>query len=528
MEKIFKSSKTDPVVTTKQGKLRGFYFNGIYNFRGIAYAKARRFEMPKEPDCWEGTKDALAYGLICPLIQQPVPGDEVVVPHRFWPESEHCQNLQIWTPTIEKDAKRPVMVWFHGGGYSSGSAIEHEAYEGDGLARKYGVVMIGVNHRLNVFGHLDMSAYGEKYHNSKNVGIADLVASLRWVKENIEKFGGDPDNVTIFGQSGGGGKVITLGQTPDADGLFQRAIIMSGVFPKDLERKSADGRDVAAALLSELQIAPENADELQKVPVPVLIMAVKRVEKKFAKLGLGVNWAPSANDWYLGDPMQVGFRKQFLAVPTMVGSCFSEFTGCDTQKEKEEMSADEREQIVCDKYGRENGQKVLGLFRAAYPGKNEAYAIAVDSVVRRASVDFTKQMATEGGKDVYLYLFSHVFDYDNGRSPWHCADIPYCFANSDKIPFCYSVPDREKIEKAMAGSFVSFAKSGDPNCGDIPRWDKVTADNVPTMLIDETAIEQRMNFDNELLACLQKILPPFQFNFHTEDDEEDEGRKWMY
>ena len=230
MEHSFTSTRDAVVVQTRQGKLRGFYYDDVFNFWGVRYARARRFHMPVPPESWEGVRTAMAYGHVSPLLEDPIPDFELTVPHRFWPEGEDCLNLNIATPTLDTNAKKPVMVWFHGGGFSDGSAIAHIAFEGDNMARNHDVVMVCVNHRLNAFGFLDLSMYGDEYKNSGNVGIADLVAALQWVQENIQAFGGDPNNVTIFGQSGGGGKVNALGQSPAADGLFQKAIVMSGVF----------------------------------------------------------------------------------------------------------------------------------------------------------------------------------------------------------------------------------------------------------------------------------------------------------
>ena len=155
---------------------------------------------------------------------------EIMVPHRYWPKDENCQYLNIWTQSLDTEAKRPVMVWFHGGGFSAGSSIEQVSYDGENLSKFGNVVVVTVNHRLNILGYLDLSPYGvEKYWNSGNVGNADLVASLQWIHDNIAQFGGDPENVTIFGQSGGGAKVTSLMNTPAADGLFQKGIVMSGI-----------------------------------------------------------------------------------------------------------------------------------------------------------------------------------------------------------------------------------------------------------------------------------------------------------
>ena len=199
--KEFVMSKNSPIVSTPKGKLRGFRFDGVDHFYGIRYAKAKRFQMPEPVPAWEGVKDAGSYGMNCPVLSEPMPTGEVLIPHRFWPSSEHCQYLNLWTKSCEPSAKRPVLFWIHGGGYASGSGMEQICYDGFNLAKDDDVVVVTVNHRLNAFGYLDLSAFGEKYWNSVNVGMADLVEALRWVRDNIACFGGDPDNVTIFGHN---------------------------------------------------------------------------------------------------------------------------------------------------------------------------------------------------------------------------------------------------------------------------------------------------------------------------------------
>lgn len=528
MKKTFFSSSEAPVVETAKGKLRGFYYDGVFNFWGVRYAKAKRFHMPEPVDAWEGVKTAIAYGTVCPLLDSPAPKDEVAVPHRFWPESEDCLNLQIWTPTLEKDAKKPVMVWFHGGGYSAGSAIEHIAYEGDHLAKRYGVVVVGVNHRLNAFGHLDMSAYGEQYKNSVNVGIADLVASLEWVRDNIAGFGGDPGNVTIFGQSGGGGKVTTLGQAPSADGLFHKAIVMSGVFPPAMLQNDDNSTYVAKKVLEVLKIDEKEADKLEKVPRDIFIRAVNKASKMLQKEGVAVNWAPKANDWYMGDPLAVGFREAYAEVPTIVGTVYSEFAGFmqGEGNDKFRMTEEEQCEKVYEKFGKETGEKLIALYKKAYPGKNIVFANAVDTVARPASVQYVKAKAAMNKASVYCYNFAADFDFDNGRSAWHCADIPFFFANSDVIPYCHVLDYRARLDDEMAASFVNFASTGDPNGGAAPEWKPCTKDEVHTMVFGENS-EDRVNYDDELIAYAVSVTPPFVFH-HEEADDEEEGSAWIY
>lgn len=211
-----------PVLHTTSGDLKGYFYDGVYIYKGIPYAYADRFQMPV-PSKWDGVKDATNYGFVCPLQNQDTPNGELMVPHRYWPQDEHCQSLNIWTNKLDPEAKKPVLVWFHGGGYAAGSSIEQVAYDGVSIAKKGDSILVSVNHRLNILGYLDLSPFGKKYKNSANAGHADMVAALQWVHDNIALFGGDPENVTIFGQSGGGMKVIDLMQIPSADGKGGKA-----------------------------------------------------------------------------------------------------------------------------------------------------------------------------------------------------------------------------------------------------------------------------------------------------------------
>ena len=197
-----------PVIQTRQGKIRGYQSGGTYIFKGIVYARAKRFQKPEEPECWDGIKEATSYGYVSPMLQEDVPNGELMVPHRYWIQNENCQNLNIWTQSLDKTAMRPVLVWFHGGGFSMGSSIEQKAYNGENMSKYGDVVVVTVNHRLNILGYLDLSQYGEKYADSANAGQEDLIAALKWIKENIKEFGGNPQNVTIFGQSGDRHRVV--------------------------------------------------------------------------------------------------------------------------------------------------------------------------------------------------------------------------------------------------------------------------------------------------------------------------------
>ena len=176
-----------PVLSTTSGKLKGYFYDGTYIFKGVPYAHADRFQMPV-PSKWEGVKDATSYGFVCPLMAQDTPSAELMVPHRYWPMDEHCQNLNIWTTDLNPQAKKPVIVWLHGGGYFAGSSIEQVAYDGRNMAVNGDVVVVSVNHRLNILGYLDLSPFGKKYENSGNAGHADLVAALQWVHKTKSRY----------------------------------------------------------------------------------------------------------------------------------------------------------------------------------------------------------------------------------------------------------------------------------------------------------------------------------------------------
>ncbi len=230
--------------------------NNIFTFKGIPYATSERFTAPQKPAPWSVTRSSMSYGPVCPTDPTTTVNDafEFAFNHNLGYANEHCQTLNVWTQKLNDGKKRPVMVWLHGGGFTAGSSIELPSYDGENLAKKGDVVLVSINHRLNILGFLDLSAYGDKYKNSGNAGLADIVAALQWVKQNIDQFGGDPDNVTIFGQSGGGGKVTCMMNTPVAKGLFHKAIVESGSYVTSFTEKAVSQR-LAAALMQQLHLA---------------------------------------------------------------------------------------------------------------------------------------------------------------------------------------------------------------------------------------------------------------------------------
>ena len=527
MARQFICTAEEPVVQTKHGKLRGFILDGTYTFHGVKYADAKRFHMPEETKPWDGVKDALSYGAICPLLEEPMPMMEVLIPHRFWPSNEDCQYLNIWSRSIDRGAKKPVMVWLHGGGFSSGSGIEQVAYDGDNLATYGNVVVVSINHRLNILGYLDLSAFGEKYANSVNAGMADIVQALKWVRDNIEAFGGDPGNVTVFGQSGGGMKVTVLGQIPEAEGLFHRAIVMSGVAGMSLNG-NADHAEVVRGILKELDIEEKDIEKLEQIRFAVLAKAFDWVSRRLRKEGKNVGWGPRANAWYTGDPLEVGFTEFSRTVPTMVGTVIAEFGFMPGAPNKNELSPEERRGFLLGKYG-EHTDELIALFKKAYPNKNETDIIFVDGMFRPATLQYANMKSACASAPVYCYMFALEFDYDYGKPAWHCSDIPFFFHNSAIVPVCNIAGVTERLEEEMAGAFVAFARGGDPNHANLADWPAFKPDKNTVMVFDRVT-EVRADYEAELLALLQKASPPVDLAAMTSaaDEDDDDVRAWMY
>lgn len=500
-------------VQTQAGMLRGVISDGTYVFRGIPYAQAERFHMPRPVQPWEGVREAIVYGNACPEIYTCIPHDQYTVPHYFTVQSEDCQYLNVWTQHLDKTAKKPVMVWFHGGGMMTGSGVEHYAYDGEELSKYGDVVVVTLNHRLNVLGFLDLSAYGEEYRYSGNAGIADLVAALQWIRDNIDGFGGDPDNVMIFGQSGGGSKVVSMLQSPKAAGLFHRACLQSGGMRKGPDMTTELSRKLASYVLEHLGITPDQVKKAETVHYDELALAADAASKRLAKeTGMRIMYGPVADmDFYFGHPFNTGFIEDTKNVPVMCGSVFGEFMNNFAspvgEGSKNSWSEDYKSELLKQEFG-EKTEQLVAAFRKAYPEKNTADLLFMDAGMRQGVLDFAKLRALFTEAPVFNFLFTLESPFNGGTVPWHNAEIPYAFHNAEYLEPSFIPGVTEKLQDIVSGAWVNFAKNGNPNGGVVPEWDRFETEKTQTMIFDR---ECRMaeGHDRELL----ELAPSRQVDF---------------
>ncbi len=514
---------TVAVVDTQSGRVQGFVRDGIYTYRGIPYATAGRFQPPQPVESWDSTRTALMYGNICPQrAGNPLANFMFSGPHLD--QSDDCLNLNVWTPSISGDERRPVMVWLHGGGFSNGSSIESYAYDGENLSRTGDVVVISVNHRLNAMGHLDLSAYGDQYANSANSGVMDLVAALQWVNANAAAFGGDADNVTIFGESGGGAKVLTLMATPAAEGLFHKAIVQSGavgVMGMTLLSPEATSR-VAELTLENLGLGPDDVPQLQTLPYDQIAEASQQALDQTAQeqqlvaamgTGIGLSWTPSTDGTYIPvDPVGEKYPDLSKDIPLLIGSNLTEWTTIfalfdDMDKAQTDNKNNWSEDQVNEKIRAQLGDSadaVRAAFVAAYPDRNPADALYVDSFLRIPALKTARLKSDQNGAPVYNYIFAWDTPILGGfPMSFHTSEITFVMNSLALTETQTGNGDEARaLADKMSRAWVAFARTGNPNVDGLPDWPNYTRDTGATMVFDNQP-EVKIHHDEELMRLLK-------------------------
>ena len=490
----------DPVVETASGKIKGYNAaDGTFGFKGVPYGAStagdNRFMAPQKPAPWPGVRDAVAWAGHSPQAffgQRRAEVTKLAPPADPVPVSEDCLTLNVWTPGLG-NGKRPVMVWLHGGAFSYGSANTPRT-DGARLAWRGDVVVVTVNHRLNIFGFLDLAALGgERFAHSGNAGVLDLVASLEWVRDNIARFGGDPGNVTIFGQSGGGGKVSALLAMPAAKGLLHRAIVMSGagVRMADPQRST----ELAEAVLGVLGVTPKDLEKLQAVPQKDMVAAIQPAQKKLAaaphRLLDRYGFGPVVDGHDLPHhPFDPKASDLSDTVPVMVGGTKDEnalFLAPDDTVWNRSLSEGDLKTRVAKVAGNET-DAVIDLYRRMHPQMNAAellIEITTDSNFWVRSVLLAERKSQQGKAPVFMYSFNWQTPVLDGKlmSP-HAIDVPFVFETTDVGGITGNSPEARALAVVEATTWAAFARAGIPDNAAIPHWPAYTTDTRATMMIN--------------------------------------------
>ncbi len=507
------------ITNTKYGKVQGYILNGIYYYLGIPYGAptsgANRFMPPQKPKPWAETFPALYWGNSAPQIVEGKYTNNAYGAFRdHWnydDVSEDCLRINVFTPGINDNEKRPVLVWFHGGGYTSGNGIEHDGYNGENFSRSGDVVFCSVNHRLGALGFSNFAGVGdEKYKASGNVGILDLVAALEWVKENIENFGGDPNNVTIMGQSGGGAKVCTVSAMPLAKGLFHKAVALSGTAAesgnKDYSKK------IGTYILKEAGLSSSQIDKLQEMPwkdyYAIANRALAKLKAETGASGITGGFSPVMDgDIIPQHPFYPEANPYAADVPMIFCSTTNEFGSAWATPSLANVTFEDIPDMIRVRAGIRDGfgeksEAVVEAYTKVFPDKSpiEIYTMIASNREKIVAIADAK---SKQKPPVYVAWFGWQPPlFDNLMGAFHCLDISFWFNNTDRMVTHTGGGSRPRaLSSKMASALLQFMRTGDPNGDGLPQWDPYTTENGELMFLDD-ACEMQNDPDREARKSL--------------------------
>ena len=470
-----------PVVNTKSGPVQGIVQEGTMAWLGIPYAKVERFMPPKPVKAWKEVRTCDHWGPQAMQLTNREMGEDEM--------SEQCCVLNVWTTHVPRRPAgtelkpallKPVMVWLHGGGFDSGTS----AWDPGMCLAKKDVVVVSVNHRLNILGFLDLSTCGEQYKHSGNVGMLDVVKALQWVHDNIKEFGGDPYNVTIFGESGGGGKVGTLLSMPPAKGLFHKAIIMSGTILNVNTKAMSEA--LGEAVLKELGIAKKDVEKIKDVPYKELYAAGQKAMAASIgtrRPGTPMMWGfgPTPDgDVLLQQPFQPGFADISSHVPILIGTTFNELQRLSYNQS---MTMDDARNQLVKTFGDETGAYIKA-FAEAYPDYTPQDLVSIDWLFRPKTIITADAIAESRNAKTYMYMFTWKSPVSKGSV--HGAELKFCFNRLHHSHSDLPSPSKEDLTLAdlMSSAWAQFATTGNPNIEGLPAWQPYTARNGEMMIFD--------------------------------------------
>jgi len=492
------------VVDTTYGKVQGYELRGIQYYLGIPYGAdtsgANRFMPPQKPKPWAETFPALWWGNTAPQNMEKRYANPYASFRDHWnydDVSEDCLRINVFTPSAD-GKKRPVLLWLHGGGFRNGNGIEQDGYNGENLARRGDVVFCSVNHRLGPMGFCNLAGVGgERFTASGNVGMLDIVAAMEWIRDNIASFGGDPGNVTIMGQSGGGAKVSALTAMPAAKGLFHKAVVLSGA---SLQMGDKDySEKLGSYVLKEASLEPAQIDKLQELDWNEFYAIAMKAQEKLAEEGDGPSglrrgFSPVADGEIMPQhPYYPDASPTAADVPMLICSTFHEISPGAFDPKTESITLDEVVEKVKERAGFRAGygdkaREVVDAYAKAFPGKKPVEIWALVSSTRQRTVELA-DAKSEQPAPVYVAWFGWEPPMFDGRmGAFHCIDICFWFANTDLMLTHTGGGARPRaLSGKMAGSLVAFMKSGNPNGAGLPDWPKYTSANGETMVLNDVS-----------------------------------------
>jgi len=495
------------VAETTSGKVRGYILRDIHYFLGVPYGAdtsgPNRFMPPQKPKPWTDIRPALWWGNTAPQNMDNRYANQYASFRDHWnydDVSEDCLRLNVFTPALKDGRKRPVMFWIHGGGYSNGNAIEQDGYNGENLARSGDVVFVSINHRLGPLGYCNLAgAGGEKYAASGNVGQLDLVAALEWVRDNIANFGGDPANVTIMGQSGGGAKVCVLSAMPSAKGLFHRAVVLSGASVRAGDKAMAE--KLGSYVLAEAGLTANDLDKLQQMPWKQYLEVATKAQRKLAQElaaggsapgGLRAGFSPSVDGTILPQhPFAPQAAPTAASVPMIICSVENEQAPAWTDASLMNITLPEVAEKLKQRAGfgpglGDKAMDVVSAYAKAYPDKKPVEIWSLVSS-NRAGVVTLADAKVKQPAPVFVTWFAWQPPLFDGRiGAFHCVDICFWLNNTD-LMYTHSGGGARprKLAEKMSKSLVQFMKTGDPNGPGLTPWSKYTSEKGETLVLDD-------------------------------------------
>jgi len=508
---------------TTYGKVRGYVLRDIYYFLGIPYGAdtsgANRFMPPQKPKPWTDIYPAVWWGNSAPQNMENRYANKYASFRDCWnydDVSEDCLRINVFTPAVNDGQKRPVMFWIHGGGFTNGNGIEQDGYNGENFARFGNVVFCSLNHRLGPLGYTNLAGVGgEKFAASGNVGMMDIVAALEWVRDNIANFGGDPGNVTIMGQSGGGAKVSILTGMPSAKGLFHKAVILSGASTKAGEKEYSE--KLGSYVLKESGLTPAQIGKLQEMPWKDYYAIATKAQQKLtaesapATTMMRRGFNPCVDGTILPQhPYFPEAAPTAADIPMIICSTLNEQSPSWTDASLENITLDEVVEKVKERAGfgagfGEKARDVVDAYAKTFPGKKPVEIWSMVSSNRQGVATLADAKSKQAASVFVSWFCWQPPLFDNRIRAFHCVDICFWYCNTDlMLSHTGGGAKPRSLATKMAGYLLQFMKNGDPNGKDLLPWPKYTSANGETMILDDVC-EVKNDPDREARKALPAL-----------------------